>query len=416
MKTFLLQKFLHYRPASYKTLGTNFVYISFFRGLSIIFGMVTTYFLARSLSKEEFGSYQFILNIVGLCWIFALPGMQNAIMQNTSRSDSLAYRKASRLAFISSLVGSVVLLACTLFYMLAGQRLLWEGFLICALLFPFFKGLQHWRGLPLGREDIRGLYLREGIMSLASSVMIAATCLLFPGSLLAPLSALLLVPSLQNIIISAMESRKLPKEESTEHEYIRYGYKTSFHLAAAIISQHLDKILVFTFLSPAALAIFVAASRFADIARDAMQDIAIVITPRLARTNTYTKRLNTIFKFTAIIYGLFLTAFAFTLLPWLITTIFGQQYHDAVPYAQALLLSNAIGNFSALQFRYIRSQLDEQAHKETSLYLALSQIVFSLALIPTLGLIGVVIASFCNKFALMVYIGRIVKKRRDLDV
>ncbi len=384
----------------------------------MILGVVATYFLAHSLSKESFGEYHFILNFIGILSIFALPGLCDSVMQSVARGGfSGTYRYAVILAFICSFLGTLILAGLGWWYLAEGSNNLATGFFIAAAIFPFMHGLIQWKAVKTGEENFLAFLKLEGSSAFVMYFLMISAILLFPGSFLLPLAVLCAVPALLNLVMTIHKLRRTPcgNKQEIEPGAIAYGLKTTFYGAFNIIAKHVDKLLLFFFLSPASLALFVAADRLAELVRNATQDIAVVLGPRFAKHSHYSKRVDNVLKLFSLIIGGGIILFSFTLLPWVVTLIFGSDYEQAIPYAQALMCSVAIGNLGTLRFRFIRSRLDSTSFRNVTIITSLVRISFSLFLIPLWGLTGAVISVFIYRIAMTITVGLVMKYRYPVE-
>ena len=98
-------------------------------------------------------------------------------------------------------------------------------------------------------------------------------------------------------------------------------------------------------------------------------------------------------------------------MPWALIFVFGDSYHDAVPYAQALMLSVALGNSASLRFRFIRSQMDADGFKHITVYTSLLRILISLILVPLLGITGAVISVVLYRVLTTAVVHVVLRKR-----
>lgn len=385
-------------------------YFLFFRGAASLFllrfiqlgmGLTSTYFLARSMSKDAFGEYNMVLNAIGIAGLTTLTGLNNSLMQAVARGFIGTYRAVVPIAFRSSFLGSLGLLVMGGGYVLDGKQQIAFGFLVAALLFPMAHGLTQWKSILLGEERFHKLLLHDGIGSLLTYASVIASVFLWPGNYIFTLVLILLVPAVYNIFITLVSYRQISPDAAVEQENIRYGMKTTFYSGLGAISSNLDRVLVFSFMSPAALAIYVAASRIPDLLAGALQDVSAVMAPRLARYEKYTKRIDRIFALISIIYGIIIIFLAFFVIPLLLPFLFGEKYIDAIPYAQALTCSVAIGNQASLRFRFIRSRIDERGFRDITLFSSAVRLIAFVTLVPPFGIMGAVAAIFIYRLALM---------------
>lgn len=394
-------------------------HLSLYRGVASIFllrvvqlgmGLASTYFLVRSMSKDAFGEYNMLLNAIGIAGLTALTGLNNSLMQAVARGFMGTYRVVVPVAFGSSFLGSFGLLVMSGWYLVDAQKQIAFGCLAAAVLFPLAYGLTQWKSVVIGQERFHELLLLDGGSSILTYGSVIASVFLWPGNYVLPLVLTLLVPAICNLVITASKYRQIPSVAGVEHQNVRYGIRTTFYSGLGAIGSNLDRVLVFSFISPAALALYVAASRIPDLLAGAIQDVSAVIAPRLAKHEKYTKRVDRIFTVISMIYGLIIFALAFLAIPLLVPFLFGENYADAIPYAQALTCSVAIGNQANMRFRFIRSQIDERGFRDITLFSSAVRLVAFVALVPAFGIIGAVVAIFIYRLAL-VGIVRIVIKR-----
>lgn len=368
------------------------------------------YFVVRALDPAQFGRYQFVLTCLALASITALPGLNNALMQSVARGFLGAYRPIVARAFAFAWVGSAVLLGLAAYHHLRRTDELRAGFLLAAALFPFAYGLEQWKSLRSGAEDFAGLFKLEGAVVVVLTGLMIVAVTMRPGDILVPLTVLLGVQSLVNAGSTLRAWKKIPSDAPSEEGVIRHGFRMTFYASLNILANQVDKVLIFAFLSPAALALFVAAERLPELAKNAVQDIAAVLAPRFAKRERYTHALDRVLRRTGMLTGAVIVAFAFALLPWLLVVIFGESYRPAIPYAQALMCSVAIGNTSTLRYRYVASKLDDAGPRTINIVMSSTRIVASLVLVPLWGLPGAVVSAFIYRVAMSVIVHVVIRK------
>jgi O-antigen/teichoic acid export membrane protein len=379
--------------------------------LQRLLGLVTTYFVVRVLSQDGFGNYQFVLSVVGVVSIFGLPGINNAVMQSVARGHPGTYRISVRPAVLSGLVGSVVLLGVGCwYYFLRGDELS-VSFLVAALIFPLAYGLTQWKGLKTGLEDFVGVVRLDGVAAMATSLLIIGTVIYVSDDFAVLVAIILVVQAVLNVVATTAAYRQVQREESVEKGSIRYGTVTTAYMVFGHVAIYVDKLLIYAFMTPASLAIFVAAERFPELIRGAIKNLGSALAPRFARHKYYTRRVARAFTTFSIISGAAIVAFAFTVLPWLLVFIFGEDYQESVPYAQVLMCSVAIASSVPLRGRWIKSQQDAASFRDVNVLIAICRIVASASLIPFFGIKGAVISAVVARTAGVAIIHFVMKKR-----
>ena len=364
-------------------------------------GLAATYFLARSMNRDAFGEYNMVLNAIGVLSVFSLGGLNNSLVQAVARGYVGTYRAIVPIAFGSSFLGSALLVGLSGWYSWQEQLQLAQGLLISASLFPFAHGLLQWKSLVAGKAKFSRLLFHDGTASVATCALVVGAVVLYPGEYVLPIIVGLLVPGIYNVALTLVGYGQIAPNAPVERHNIRYGIETTLFSTLGAIGSNLDRLLLFFLLSPAALAVFVAAGRIPEIFSGAIQDISAVLAPRLAMYESYNKRLDRIFAWLSLIYGGAIVLVAFTAMPYLVVFLFGEAYADAIPYAQALTCSAAVGSLASLRFRYIRSRIDARSFRDITVTSSVVRLVAFLILVPPFGLAGAVIGTFIYRFALI---------------
>ena len=382
------------------------------RGLQKLMGLIALYFIVRAISPEMYGQYQFILSVIALLSITTFPGFSDAATQSIARGHLGTYRLTNRYSFFGSLTGSLMCLIVASWYLWNENDLYMAvGFLMAATLFPFAKGLMQWNTLKTGQERFSSLVKWEGASAIAMQLAIIVGVLLVPNTFLIPLLCILVVPALQNLLLTWQAHKEIQKNSTIEEGSISYGIKTSIYTIPVIFSMHIEKFLLFTFLSPASLALFVAAEKIPEMVRSLIQDIGGVLAPNFARRKKYTKKLDNFFRYFSLVGAILIALFAFTVLPLIFTTLFGSEYKEAIPYTIAIMCSIAVGNTAMLRARYIRSQQDVRSIRNIRLIMAFTRITVALILVPIYGLAGAVTSVFIMRFVVSIFVNAIIEER-----
>lgn len=389
----------------------GFLHLSMLRGVQIIMGLVTTYFLTRSLSVSQFGEYQFVLNMLGILGIFGLTEFNNTLMQSIARGYTGSYKKLFPYPLLISFAGSLVLLVFAAWYGVQKDNApLMICFLMAAITFPLMQGLTLWRGLKIGEKNFFGFAKIEMCALFCTQLGIIAMTQIYGGEYVGVFLIFIAVPSLINLFMLYRVRYLLHVSGPAEDGIVPHGLKSSFYASFFIASNYVDKILLFFFLSPASLAYFAAADRMAELLKTSAQDIANALAPKFAETNNYTKRLDHYLKLFCLVFGAFMVVFSFTLLPYAIDIIYGSSYHDSIFYAQILIFAAAIGNLSSMQFRYIRSKLDTDNFRDIVVYTSIFRMVSSIILIYTMGINGAILSVLAYRLVLTIYTNYLIKR------
>ena len=390
---------------------SNTVIVFGYRIFQKLISFAVIYFLVRALTPEQYGEYNFILSLLSFCSITALPGLQESVTQSSARGLTGTYRKAQPLAMFASIAGSLVLAIFSFWHSLYGSPQLGLGFLIVALLFPFCYGLEQWKGLRKGMEDFKTIVKMGGLFSTIQGTLIISSVLLIPQSYLLPIFFLVLTPILKNLYMTYKAYKLVPPNLPVEKNSLTHGFKVTGYSSFNIIANNIDSILLFSLLSPEALAIYAVANKLPELIKKLVQDIGSVLTPRFARHDKYTAQTDRYIKVFSLISGLIIVAFAFTVMPFCITFIFSDLYTESIIFAQVIMCSLAIGNVSILQSRYISSKLDTKSYRDITIIMSMTRILASVILVPLYGIWGAIISIFIYRLTMTATVQVIMSKR-----
>ena len=381
-----------------------------------LLGMATVYVVIRVLNKNQFGNYQFILSVLSMLTIFSLSGMNNAVMQSVARGKLGTFRLSLKLSVLSSLFGSLILLTMGMWYYLSDDNIFSTAFFILSVSFPFTHGLTCWGAVKHGQKKFASLFKIEGVFALLNTLVVVGVSLTFRAPMVWILVATGITHGFKNLIFTCYLLNRIDCKEPVEEKSIRYGIKTTLNLSFNIIANNIDKLLVYSFFSPASLAVYYSAERISVLTKGVGQSMVAVLAPEFAKKEIYTTHLNKRLNRLSMVLGGAIIIFAFTLLPYIMTILFGENYKIAIPYAQVLLCSVAVGNNAVLKNRYIKSKIDEKSDRDVMLSTSLIRIIGSAVLVPLYGIWGAVISTVIYRISVIFMVKYIIEKRYHMIV
>ncbi len=394
-----------------RAIAQGFSSLLALRMIEKLAGFGVTVLMFRMLDKEQLGQYGFIQTAVALCAIFGIPEFQNTVSQSVARGHPGTYRAALPRALRFSAIGVVLLGGLGLGYLQAGQTALAWGLLVAAPLLPALHACTAWKGVLLGEARFSSFSRAEASNALLRAALITTALWLFPGSLLAPVIAFFIVPAAQNLRQTWLACRRISPTAQEESGAIRYGLQSNVYSAVGIVVANLDRLLIFTLLSPALLAVYMAAEKFSDLLQGMVQDMAAVLAIRFSQMIRYSHRLDDALKLASVAIAVFVLLFAWLAVPPLTVLIFGEVYRESIVYAQALVSTVAVGHIATLRFRFIRSKLDTASYRNVLLTGSFGKLAASLVLIPLFGLAGAVGSVLCHRIVLAMITAHTIKTR-----
>jgi O-antigen/teichoic acid export membrane protein len=363
----------------------------------MLLGIIVTIALVRIMDQGTFGEYQFVITLIASCGFLALSGGGHAIAQSVARGCDGTFFIVTRAAVFSALLGSLVLAIASKFFYEQMDFELAIAFAMAAVLYPLTQGLTTWTAVFCGRGEFKALSQIEACGNLAIQATILLTIIAAPGNIVAAVAAFTAITALINLLALRPTLRKIRWPLQTEAGSLSYAIKTTIYAAPMLIAKHIEKILLFLVVSPAALALYVTAEKIPELVKSLVNEISAVLTPKLSRHTEYTPKIDRIFKLLSIALGIAIVAIAFLVMPWLHTALFGQAYSESASYSIALMCSVAIGNVGSLRIGFIRSQMDSNSLRTLFLVIGGLRIALAVILIPWIGVQGAVVGAIITR-------------------
>jgi len=300
---------------------------------------------AHFLSKETYGTYQYLLSLAAIVGNFTLTGMNTAVTQAIARGYDGVFAKAMRLQYRWNLVPMLGTWAFAIYYLLHGNNTLGIGLFLIGVFTPLLNTLNTYTAILGAKKDFRRgfLYNLYGNIPYYGSLLLVA---FFYNTPLPLLAANLISQLLATYVLyqAALKAYKL--NDKVDAETLAYGNHLSFMGALGGIIGQLDSVFVFHYLGAADLAIYSFATAIPERLSSFFKFIPSAALPKFAVKSDEEIR-RSIFAKTGI--GLAagaVVAFIYIALAKLFFMLFFPAYMAAVPYsmAYALVIIASIGS------------------------------------------------------------------------
>lgn len=362
------------------------------RGVSMLAGFGMAMAFAHLSTPEVYGQYRYLMALLGVIGLTALPGMTVAVMRASARGDDGALREGMRARGRAAPLGVVILLALALVLGTRGQPALGRALVIAALCFPLLTALELYLPFLGGRQD----YLRYALSQAAVTALpvpAVALVLLAHGRIEAAVLAWLATTVALHAALLWAATRGVNFRATADPEAVRYGRRISPVYLISTGQTYLSGLVVGTVLGPAPLAVFSIGMVWWEILRQATSVVNLQMLPRMAAASDQDARrllrksLVAGLPLTAAVGGVMVVA-----MPWLVPALFTAHYRESVPVAQVLIVAMALG-FSGSQ---ANTFLAARGHVRAQHWLAATALaaeVLGLALLTMrFGVVGVAVA------------------------
>lgn len=301
--------------------------------ITMITSLTLSIAFARLISQEVYGQYQLILSFLSLVSIASIPGLNTSIIRSTARKFDGDYKKAVNISFKWSVFfGIPAILLFGAYYLIRDNPIGYIFFLV-APFFPFLYAPNTWDSFFQGKErfDIAAKFTI--IRSVLSTIFLVSIIFIFRDNLLLIVLAYLILNSFFNTFFYH-KSKKYISNEREDKETISYGWFVTKINTLSLLASNLDKLIIATFIGPAALAVYAIGTTFSKKILNFFKNFLAIATPTIARKNTVSLKYYSIIFLLSSIVSIAL----YFLFPIIIPFFFSEKYTSSVELSQIIII------------------------------------------------------------------------------
>ena len=385
-----------------KYTGTDNVYLAkqgSYLAIGNIISIVTAFILsiafARFLPKETYGQYRYILSIFGLLALSSLSGMNTAIVRGVAKGFDNAFKKGLLAKLKWSLLGSLASIGLAIYFFSSGNLAFGFSFLIIAVFLPFFKSGEAYQFYLSGKK-----FFGQRVTYTSLSQILATIALILTLFLTKNIVILILVYflsySLLRMFFTFLIITKQSLNKNDDTETVSYGKHLSLIQVLGLIANEIDKILLFFFLGPVQLAIYAFAALPIQHLRSPLQAIQELALPKLSTQTEETIKKTLPKKLLKSVLFISLAIVAYVLIAPYFFTIFYPQYTESIFYSQLLSLTLLIFPVSMMLLALLAKKKTKELY-QASIINPIIQILLLLLLVPSFGILGIIIAKLISQ-------------------
>ncbi len=360
-------------------------------GFWITFGQVASSLLSLGLvigfanlvPKETYGTYRYILSIVGLLGICTLTGMNNAVSREVAAGREGALRASVTYQLKWNVGMFAVFYALGAYYSLSGNAGLGLSFFILGIFVPATLALNTYGAYLDGKREFR----RASVASITSSLVYVAgmmAVLFFKPEIIWLTVGYAITTFATTFYFYTATVKKFHLQQTKDTETIAYGRELTFINLVGPIASQIDKIILAHFWGATSLAVYSLAQAVPDRATAIIKDWVGIGLAKFA--NKTPAEINTVF-YRRILQGIALGVISAILYIALAPTLFKYalpQYLDSVGYSQVLSLAFLF----AVPNRYVSLLLVSQKLSRPILFNNVAQSILKIGVYVILGLTG----------------------------
>ena len=309
-----------------------------------LFSFILYIAFAHFLSKESYGTYQYLLSISAIVGGFTLMGMNTAVAQAVARGYEGSLREAVRVQLRWNIIPLLGAWAFALYYTLHGNSTLGIGLFLIGIGTPFVNTFNTYGALLAGKSAFkRGFFynLFGNIPYYGALILVA----FFFNAPIPLLIANLFAQAVALFVLYRITLAVYKPNNKVDSETVAYGKHLSLMSLFGTVTGQMDSVLAFHFLGPANLAIYSFATAIPERLSSFFKFIPAAALPKFAvKTDEEIKRSILAKTGIGLVAGTII-AIVYIALAKLFFILFFPTYMAAVPYSQlyGLVIITSIG-------------------------------------------------------------------------
>ncbi|OHA57257.1 MAG: hypothetical protein A2114_02740 [Candidatus Vogelbacteria bacterium GWA1_51_14] len=352
---------------------------------------------ANWLSPETYGTYKYVIAVIGILSIPTLSGLGTAVSKAVVAGNEGSFRYAVRVKLKWSLVASAGSIALAGYYLFNANTELALAFLLSAIFIPLLEGFNLYDSFLYGKKLFRTatLYYIIGQITTTALIVVAAY---FRPTLAMILIGYLAGWALVRFLLLRRTFNKFRPNNQVDPEVVPYGKHLTAIKAFNVVAGYLDKVLLFQFIGAAPLAIYAITQAPLDQIRSlASRGISILAFPKYAAKEQALLGQHIFYWVSRTALVLALMTVGYIILIPFVFPLFFPAYAKYIWYTQLA----ALGLIPLASF-IPYTALNAQALKKELYYFNFSSAAFQIAALAILtytsGLVGVIIARILGRF------------------
>lgn len=315
-------------------------WVLFAQVLNSIFSLVLIVAFANLLPKETYGTYRYILSIVGMLNIFTLSGMNNAVSRTVARGGEGVLRPAVIYQLKWNLLMFIASLILGGYYFLHGDTTLAVSLIILGVFIPSTLAFNTYSAFLDGKKQFKMAYSLSVFATLIYSVGMLCT-LVLTDNVVVMVTIYALTTFIPSVLLYVYILRKFKPPETNDDvtDTITYGRELTYLRFTDPIVSQIDKVVLAHFWGPAQLAVYTLALAVPNRAMLFIKSWVAIGFPKFAE-KTITE-INVVFWrriAQGILIGSIATLAYVVISPYLFTYVL-PQYVEGIFYSQLLSLN-----------------------------------------------------------------------------
>ena len=382
------------------------IWLTFGHLVSMLASFLLAMAFGNLLDPAVYGNYKYLLSLFGILEVTSLIGLNSAVEQAVARDLEGSFTTAFKTKLKWASFGSLAAIGAAVYYWVSGNEAFSVPLLISAVFLPLMNASRIYIYFLNGRK-LFDTQTKYGIVTQVVFFAALLATLLLTKNLFWLVAVYLATHTVLNYSFYLITKLRFKPNKEEDPQTTNYGKHVSLMGVISQVATYLDKILLFSFIGPAPLAVYSFATIFPENIEIVLGNINKLALPKLApksreeiRQSIMKKTWKLLFLTMAIMVLYIVTA------PYFFKILF-PQYLASIPYSQAYALS-----FIAVPASFLATAFSAKMMKKELYLIKIANfinIVLMAVLIPFYGIWGAVIALIgaqIFKFGLVLFLFR----------
>lgn len=383
-------------------LASGGFFLSLTNVIGAVVSLILTIAFANLISQETYGVYRYILSGYALLALFALPGMDTALIRAVSSGERGAYMHATYIKMCWGTLGTVAAGIIAWWYGTHDNNTLAILFLLAGVSVPLIESMGLYNSFLYGMRFFRLSSMLE------IAVQIFGTCALLVTLFFS--NDILLIITIYFISTGAARAiaffYTLPLDNGqknfTDKDLYHYGKHITFYEIVGRGSMAVDALVLWHVLGPVAVALFTLATAVPIRIQSLLKISGTLALPKFTNRPAAEVTRTLVRKMLFFGVGILILSSIYALLAKPFFTLFFPAYIPSVPYSQVLVFYT----LSAITYPFWSYLMANKRLKEIYLITGVNLFVKIIVLVIGVPLIGIwgAVASYLTSGAINIFL------------
>lgn len=357
-------------------------------GLTLLMGIA----FANFLEPVKYGTYKYVISIVGILSSFTLSGMGTAVARSVARGCDGSLKPAILAEIRWGLLGALGSAIIALHYWYSGNGELAKVFLVALFFLPFFNVFSLYSSILQGKRRFDLIARYDLLAQVLTTILMLAALFLTHDVVWLAVSFLVAGTVIQGLNL-LLTTRRLGLNKIIDKETVPYGIKLSLMKGLDLVGVSLYGLLVFHELGAFGMALYAMAIAPIEQVRAFIRMGETLLMPKMASDKWSPGLFGAFVRKMLPMLSLVVCAILayWVLSPWLFSLVF-PKYLDAIPYTRLYSLSLLPTSLGVVLTSVVKAKSDTRTIFAMNITDIAAIFLLTLPLLGFYGLTGVLLS------------------------